>query len=109
MLPCETPPSHSGFFSQGDSTQGGAHRQGHGFSYGGPPLQFPFPAQQQQMVPYASYGQTLHATDYETGHILGEVPASMYTPSETSTEQASQEQSCQQSPMPQSSKGQPLD
>jgi len=38
------------------------------------------------MVPYANYGQALRiATNYKTGHILGKVPPSIYTPLETNT------------------------
>ena len=63
------------------------------------------------MVPYANYGQVLRATaNRETGHVIGEVPPSMYTPSETDTSRhTSQDHSRQPSPTIQSLKGQPLD
>ena len=102
-------PDRGGFFSRGGANRGGTRGRGRGFSYDGPPPRFP-PAQPQQMVPYAGYGQTIRAADYESGYVIGEAPSSTYTSSETGTpSQASRAQSRQRSPPPQSSKGQPLD
>ena len=104
-------PSRGGFFSRGDGNRGGNRGRGRGFGHRNPPPRFPSPTQPQPMVPYANYGQALRVTtNRETGHVIGEVPPSIYTPSETDTSgHTSQDHSHQPSPTIQPLKGQPLD
>ena len=100
-------PSRGGFFSRGDSNQSGNRGRGRGFGHRDPPPRFPSLMQPQPVVPYANYGQVLRATaNRETGHVIGEVPPSIYTPSETDTlRHTSQDHSRQPSPTIQSLKG----
>jgi hypothetical protein len=111
MPPRQPLPSRGGFFSRGISNRSNNRGRGRGFGHRDPPPRFPSPIQPQPMVPYMNYGQVLRAaTNRETGHVLGEVPPSTYTPSETDTSgYTSQDHSHQPSPTIQSLKDQPLD
>lgn len=111
MPPRQPPPSRGGFFSRGDGNRGGNRGRGRGFGHRNPPPRFPSPMQPQSMAPYTNYGQILRtSTNRETGYVLGEIPPSIYTPSETDTSgHTNQDHSHQPSPTTQSLKGQPLD
>jgi len=82
----QPPPSCGGFFSRGDGNRNGNCGWGREFGHRNPPPRWPSPIQPQLMVLYANYGQVLCvATNCETGYVIGKVPSSTYTPSETDT------------------------